>query len=687
MKELESLARILSGKYGVEVVFRGSQAYTDGNKIVLPALPENMDKAAERDLRALLHSYDDHEVGHVIYTYPGEEVKKSFKAKLEGILGENGARYIKRVKKVANYLEDIRIENLMGQAYPGCRDNLERLANHILNDPNTDVDNIMMKVFAEGRRHVCGHKIERPDCSAEVLKTFGADFFNKIRNASGILEITDLAEKCLKHLEEDPEGEEPRGDDEEDGDKGEPKGGKSDKAKDGKEKTESDKSDEEPESDESGDGEGSDGSDEASEGDDDEGSAGDGDEGNDGEGSDDQDGDADKAGEEGDGKGSDADGSDEGAGEGDQEGSEDGDGSGETVDSDDRTKGRFAEEGSDGSDGKASMDEIDEAPEDAMDRVREGLEKLHETSIEESRDYMVYDKSFDVLKVMDEAPDTTIFDSLKASLGKLNIVKAKLQNLFLARTTSRWIGDREEGKINNKALAKVATGCNRVYRERWTSKDRDTCVTFLCDFSGSMSGKRMENAMRAVVLFLEALEGTKVKSEVLTYTTGLEVLSGTYIDDEDKAREYRDKVYADDNIYSYGRIESLWTEIIKSFDEPYGAKVKRRISGYKGAMSRNNCDGESVQLAYDRIKGRREARKILFVLTDGIVCSAGNDASGRRYLKKVCDAIAKGGKVELIGLGLGCDEGKRFYPQYVYLDHKADLATVLLAELRKILKV
>ena len=54
--ELERLARTLTEQFGVQVVCQGDQAWTDGNRIMIPSVPEPMEEALER----MMVGYLDH---------------------------------------------------------------------------------------------------------------------------------------------------------------------------------------------------------------------------------------------------------------------------------------------------------------------------------------------------------------------------------------------------------------------------------------------------------------------------------------------------------------------------------------------------------------------------------------------------------------------------------------------------
>ena len=65
---------------------------------------------------------------------------------------------------------------------------------------------ILNKLWREGRRQVCGYKLDCPDYTREVKKAFGADIFDRINNLKDTWDTLALAKDMLKTYEE-PEPE------------------------------------------------------------------------------------------------------------------------------------------------------------------------------------------------------------------------------------------------------------------------------------------------------------------------------------------------------------------------------------------------------------------------------------------------------------------------------------------------
>ena len=203
----------------------------------------------------------------------------------------------------------------------------------------------------------------------------------------------------------------------------------------------------------------------------------------------------------------------------------------------------------------------------------------------------------------------------------------------------------------------------------------------MCDFSGSMGHDGVDTEMKSVIFLLETMNLAGIKSEVLGYTTegACEGLGYT-------TEGACEGLGGAGSTAGYGRVEKLLTYVFKSFDEPFNANVKARI-GVTGKLFRNqNCDGDSVLVAAQRLAKRREKRKILFVLTDGAVCNMGDNKAGRRYLKKLIPEIERSG-IEVIGIGYGEGEVKNYYKRSFFVPSAKNLAPLLSKELEKIMKV
>lgn len=101
---LEKIARILSDRYDIEVLFKGDLVCTEGRTIILPSIPEDVDPK----LLEALEGYLDHEAAHLIYTqFP-----------VMGRVSDG------MTKMWLNLVEDIRVEARMQEVWRGCKNTL-----------------------------------------------------------------------------------------------------------------------------------------------------------------------------------------------------------------------------------------------------------------------------------------------------------------------------------------------------------------------------------------------------------------------------------------------------------------------------------------------------------------------------------------------------------------------------------
>lgn len=111
MRCLPLLASMLGRKYGVTVRVGGTDAFTDGKHIQLPALPVDGDNT----LVQLVRAYVDHETAHIRFT--------DFTCLDGGVTPFQ--------KHVWNILEDWRVEECFANRYPGAKRNFQWLIRHL----------------------------------------------------------------------------------------------------------------------------------------------------------------------------------------------------------------------------------------------------------------------------------------------------------------------------------------------------------------------------------------------------------------------------------------------------------------------------------------------------------------------------------------------------------------------------
>lgn len=108
LNSLPLLAAVLGRNYGVEVRIGGDEAKTNGNLILIPALPQD----CEAELLGYARGYIDHEAAHIRHS----DFKTLNDAKLDAV-----------TVTIANAIEDWRIEERQAELFPGCRQHFDWL--------------------------------------------------------------------------------------------------------------------------------------------------------------------------------------------------------------------------------------------------------------------------------------------------------------------------------------------------------------------------------------------------------------------------------------------------------------------------------------------------------------------------------------------------------------------------------
>lgn len=121
-QSLELVAVALSEEYGIRVVCGGRRAETiylpNGRPLIkIPSIHYE-----DPNYLTLLRGYIDHEVGHVRFTD---------KACIDQALLEN-VSVVGSLKTVFFIYEDLHIERMMGECFPGCRRNIRKLVSLVL---------------------------------------------------------------------------------------------------------------------------------------------------------------------------------------------------------------------------------------------------------------------------------------------------------------------------------------------------------------------------------------------------------------------------------------------------------------------------------------------------------------------------------------------------------------------------
>lgn len=254
------------------------------------------------------------------------------------------------------------------------------------------------------------------------------------------------------------------------------------------------------------------------------------------------------------------------------------------------------------------------------------------------------------------------------------VMKRKLTRAMLSTAASSWEPDKLRGKINPRAAHRVALGTSkRVFRQRVESEKFDTAVQLMVDHSGSMTGDKLQLAAMTAIIIGEVCHQLGIAFSVCGFSTG---------DGDAGYRRQQKASAAERELYS--RWDNQWIGMYKDFDEAWAQSNHRLITMPKHDQM-NTYDGESLRLGAQRLLQRREKRKILFWLNDGQPCPTSVDdrAALIEYTAQCAKEVEK--MVEVVAIGIMTDAVRQFYTNWVQVNNLEELPKVCLQKLSELL--
>ncbi|MCE9932721.1 cobaltochelatase CobT-related protein [Aeromonas salmonicida] len=301
--------------------------------------------------------------------------------------------------------------------------------------------------------------------------------------------------------------------------------------------------------------------------------------------------------------------------------------------------------------------------------------------------YVIYSTDHDVIepyrrKGMEDAAAIALPKIEALTKSQVGVMQNSLQRALVSKNKSYWRSSQESGRINPSSLARLYVGDTRVFRRKVEHRSKSFDVTLLIDCSGSMhhgtgSLSRFQTAMVAAYAMGDTLHRIGVNFEILGFTT--KPHSGEW-------GETCRKEMSSHGV-SFGRIDWLYMPIFKSFEERWGPKQMERIGAafQTEDFLRENVDGESVQIAAQRLIGQRSEGKMLVVLSDGApACHTYDRTALNRHLSKSIKSAERAG-IKVIGVGIDTDMVSRYYSDYIVLNDVTKLPTELVDQIQKVL--
>ena len=328
------------------------------------------------------------------------------------------------------------------------------------------------------------------------------------------------------------------------------------------------------------------------------------------------------------------------------------------------------------------MGEQQEDSDPTNESVENTIQKNNLNNID--REYKVFTTEFDEIAKAETLENVKETQRLRKNLDQQLIsfqdlitkLANKLQRQLLAKQNRAWEFDLEEGLLDSSKLTRIIMDpYNSLSFMNEKDLDfKDTIVTLLIDNSGSMRGRPITIAALCADILSRTLERCSVKVEVLGFTTK-----------NWKGGKSREAWAKTDKPKSPGRLNDLRHIIYKGADTHW-RQTKNNIGlMLKEGLLKENIDGEAISWAYNRIKKRKEERKILMVISDGApvddsTLSVNSGDFLEKHLKKIVKFIESKDDVEILAIGIGHDVS-RYYDKAIKITDVHELGDVMISQL------
>ena len=255
----------------------------------------------------------------------------------------------------------------------------------------------------------------------------------------------------------------------------------------------------------------------------------------------------------------------------------------------------------------------------------------------------------------------------------------KLQRQLLAKQNRAWEFDLEEGLLDSSKLPRIIIDPynSLSFKKEKDLEFKDTVVTLLIDNSGSMRGRPITIAAICADILSRTLERCSVKVEILGFTTK-----------NWKGGQSRESWNKKGKPKTPGRLNDLRHIIYKGADTHWRQSKMNLGLMLKEGLLKENIDGEAILWAFNRLKKRKEERKILMVISDGApvddsTLSVNSGDFLEKHLKKMVKFIEDKTDIEILAIGIGHDVS-RYYNRAIKITDVNELGDVMISQLSEL---
>ena len=330
-----------------------------------------------------------------------------------------------------------------------------------------------------------------------------------------------------------------------------------------------------------------------------------------------------------------------------------------------------------------------EEDKDHNDSTGENLDKVSQkiNFNKKNKEYKIYTSKFDEISKAENLEKEEEILRLRKNLDHqlvnfqdlITKLANKLQRQLLAIQNRSWEYDLEEGLLDSSKLTRIIIDPQNSlsFKKEKNFEFKDTIVTLLIDNSGSMRGRPITIAALCADILSRTLERCNVKVEILGFTTK-----------NWKGGESREDWNKNGKPQYPGRLNDLRHIIYKSADSNWRQSKKNLGLMLKEGLLKENIDGEAILWAFNRLKKRKEERKILMVISDGApvddsTLSVNSGDFLEKHLKKVVRTIQDNKDFEILAIGIGHDVS-RYYKKAIKITDVHDLGDVMIKQLSQL---
>lgn len=231
-------------------------------------------------------------------------------------------------------------------------------------------------------------------------------------------------------------------------------------------------------------------------------------------------------------------------------------------------------------------------------------------------------------------------------------LRYEVKRLFENTANDEWQVNRRAGSLNVRALPKVSTS-DRLFKRRLESEGVDSAVVVVLDVSGSMfdtqyvfddKGNAMMDANKNYIkhCYMDyAIKATAALLDTLT-RAGVKV-----------------------SLHTFGSR----TSVFKGFDEPLARGLSKLAHVWSGG---DTNDYQAIRYAHEVLAYRTEARKAVFVITDG-------EGNAEAAAAQVTSGEALG--ISTVGIGINHDVD-HIYPKSIRINSADDIGNASFKQIK-----